>query len=249
MNKSVNGSAPKTDTELFVACINLKWPDTGDHNRAMEAILANPKVKRKIDFESRRLAGLNGELDRRDLREEIKTILFLAIKNEFSLALDPMRMEGWLCARIAWRTLDHIARECELVYEQGEDSRYTRIEKVSLAMPDMISYNDQNTNGKRHSINHHEPVGDMITASAKNHDTFDSFLRSAKIKLQYKHIIMYVYAMGYNFKELAELYGVSSPTARKFYRRAIESLRRYISTMTPGEQDMVKGLLGGLQSG
>jgi DNA-directed RNA polymerase specialized sigma24 family protein len=196
---------------------------------------------------------MNAELDRRELRQEIETLLYLAIRNEFNLRLDPKRMEGWLCSRIAWRALDHISRECDLIYGRDDDSgeaQYRRVEKISLDQTPQATANLKRTNTVTAkgvaTYDTSVSFGDMIPASIERHPTFESFLRKSRIKTQHKHVLMYVIAMNYNFRELADVYGVSSPTARKLYKRAVESLRRYIMKLSVPEQTSVHNLLKGV---
>jgi len=257
MPTTVNGTRPETDTSLFVACINLKWPDTGDQDKAMYLILKHPKIKRKINFESKKFSDMNPELDREDLRREIKTLLYLAIKREFSLGLDPAKMEGWLCSRIAWRALDHVSKECDLVYEVNDETGtadYRRVEKLSLDhlvqtttdLQTATVSNGRHDRGGRKLNGTTVAFGDQISADIERHPNFETFLRRARIKITHKHVLMYVIAMNYNFRELADVYGVSSPTARKLYRRAVLALKRYIMSLPYEEQVGVQNLLVGV---
>jgi hypothetical protein len=223
-----------TGKDLFVACINLKWPETGDQNKAMKIILEHPKIKRRIEFEAKRFSDMNAELDKDELFDDIQTILYLAIKNEFSLQKDPTRMESWLCARVGWRSLDHVARQCHLTYgkDKNGDGEYKRTEKLPLDTIDQSHFG-------RSTI----AFGDQMPAGIERHPTFESFLRKAHIRISHKHVLMYVITMSYNFRELADIYGVSSPTARKLYKRAVDSLKRYVSGLTPAEQLSIQNLL------
>jgi hypothetical protein len=254
----VNGIKPSSVKNLFTACINLRWPETGDQEEAISFILSHPKIKRKIDFEAKRLSTINDEFDRKELRTEIVTLLYLAIKNEFNLQLDPNRMEGWLCSRIAWRTLDHIYRECDLVYAKdkvSEEAEYSRIEKIPLDKPPMFG-EDRDAIGERVELTTRNTqdvvssystngmsLGDMIPADIEKHQTFESFLRKSPIKTQHKHVLMYVITMGYSFQELADIYRVSTPTARKLYNQAVMSIKRHILGLSHAEQQSVHGLL------
>lgn len=254
---TATGKSPSTVTNLFVACINLKWPETGDQDEALNFILEHPKIKRKIDFEAKRLTDVNLELDRDDLGNEIKTLLYLAIKNEFNLQLDPQRMAGWLCSRIAWRTLDHVSKECDVVYTRDEangDPEYRRIDKFSLSYVGEaeLSYAALQP-GTFHLLGSQKDksfqrlsLGDQIPADVERHPNFESFLRKAPIKTQHKHVLMYVVIMGYNFRELADVYEVSSPTARKLYKQAVASLKRHILSLSLAEQHSIQNLLRGL---
>jgi hypothetical protein len=121
--------------QLFVACAAIRWPETGDQEDAMQLILTHPKIRAKITWEANRYAGMNSELDAAQLACDIQTILYLAIRSEFTLFKDPKKMVGWLCARVGWRSLDHVTRECGLVYEKNTEGEgeYSRVEKVSVS--------------------------------------------------------------------------------------------------------------------
>lgn len=232
---------------LFQACINLKWPETGNQDQALEFLLNHPRIRNKIDFEAKRLSRENDELDCDELTKEIESLLYLAIRNEFNLKLTPSKIGGWLCSRIAWRALDHVAKQCEFVYDpKSKENGYKRIKKTPILG---VGDRDPDRNLRRDpaslSLLENMSFGDMNPASAELHPNFESFLRKSSIKSQHKHVLMYMVVMDYSFKELADIYQISSPTARKLYKQALASFKRYVLGLDPEEQQSLKNLLSG----
>lgn len=163
---------------------------------------------------------MNNSLSYKELVVDIKSTLFLAIREELNIDSNPEKIRSWLYSVLRWRTLDKIKKDCELDYD-AEKKRYINTHKVSL---------DNNLGEAETSLNEEvlksipKVKGDRAHLQSGNYINLEYIIRKSKISPFDKTILLFTYVYGNSVKEVCEIIGKGEfPFREKYLPNAINN--------------------------
>lgn len=216
---------PDLTSEEIYECLNVVKYNQEDRKaveKAFSKILAHRAIAKKMAWEAKKFASRNAELSRRDLLLEAATVLYSAIKSEWTREKDPSKAVSWCCARIGWRVATHVTKEV------GLDRSVDETGKGVYSRPDRVDLSDEMAATLEAPI----PAGQRYKAMA-------DIIRDSSIEPKYKHPLVYVLILGASFKELGQWYGCTAPTASNIYKKALAAFKDYVKSSSPEEEETI----------
>jgi predicted DNA-binding protein YlxM (UPF0122 family) len=200
----------------------------------LNTIITEPYIQELIKATAIEQSRRNYSLSRKELENDIISVLFIAILNEFKLDKNISRIVDFICSRIRWRTKDYVKNQSELVYlspsqrkTEGENG-YFRIVKISIEKIDKM---EESKKEKILPTNYLK--GKLKTSTNKK---LDDMILDSNLSAKDKALLVFVYVLGYSFSEVARIYSVSNVTIWNHHKLALVKLKKYVKSLTEEER-------------